>query len=144
MRQEPRRIAGDRILVLADRQAARGMIDQPAADHRILVGEIRQRRQRLADKALGAIRALLLPPTVMPSRTSATLAPSREYSGLRTKEAPRLAAFGSSSKNAGNRLGWPGNISHSSGRMPLLERTAFQGGSIQRVGAVASRAPKSS
>ena len=30
--------------------------------------------------------------------TSATLAPSRENSGLRTKEAPSWAAFGSSSK----------------------------------------------
>ena len=36
MRQKPRGIAGDRIFVLADRQSARGVIDQPASEHRIL------------------------------------------------------------------------------------------------------------
>src|SRR5260370_3164967 len=60
VRQEPRRIAGDRILVLADRQAARRMVDQPASEHRILTGKIRQWRQRLPDETLGAIRSFLL------------------------------------------------------------------------------------
>src|SRR3981189_1762558 len=60
VRQEPRRSAGDRILVLADRQAAWRVVDQPASEHRILIGEIRQRRQRLPDESFRAAGAFLL------------------------------------------------------------------------------------
>ena len=45
MRQKPRAVARDRALVLADRQAARLVVDEPASDHRIEAREIRQRRQ---------------------------------------------------------------------------------------------------
>jgi hypothetical protein len=61
VRQETRRVAGDRVLVLADRQAAWRVIDQPASDHRILIGEARQRRERLPDESFRAVRALLFP-----------------------------------------------------------------------------------
>src|SRR5260370_41200134 len=59
VRQGPRRIAGDWILVLADRQAARRMVDKPASEHRILTGKIRQWRQRLPDENLGGIRSFM-------------------------------------------------------------------------------------
>src|ERR1700743_2684174 len=60
VRQEARIVAGDRTLVLADREPARDVVDPPAAEHGILAVEIAQRRERLADEALAAIRPLLL------------------------------------------------------------------------------------
>jgi hypothetical protein len=35
------------------------VVDQPAAEHRVLVGKIRQRRQRLANETFSTIRPLL-------------------------------------------------------------------------------------
>src|ERR1700744_5642941 len=82
--------------------------------------------------------------SVTPWLTNATLAPSREKIGLRTNDVPSWLAAGASSKKAGSQIGWAGNNCHNSGSMPLLDRIAFQGGSIQRVGAFARLAPKAS
>ena len=60
MRQKARSVARDRIFVLTDREPASDVIDEPASEHRISAGKIRQRRERLADEALGAIGSLLL------------------------------------------------------------------------------------
>src|SRR5258708_16017145 len=55
-----------------------------------------------------------------------TLAPSREYSGFFTKSVLKRPG----SKLAARRLGCPGNISHSTGRIPLLDTSIFHAGPI--------------
>ena len=78
VRQEPRRIAGDRILVLADRQPAGRVVDQPASNHRILVRKSSAAAPGPGEQNLRRRTALACSATVTPSLTSATLAPSRE------------------------------------------------------------------
>ena len=94
VRQEPRRVAGDRIFVLADRQSAGRVVDQPASEHRILAGKIRQRRQGLANKTFGAIRPLLLAPASRRALTSATLAPFARIERLAHEGGAELRGVG--------------------------------------------------
>src|SRR6185312_9761219 len=59
VRQESRIVAGDRAFILADGEAAWGVVDQPASDDRVLQIEILQAGQGLADIAFCAVGALL-------------------------------------------------------------------------------------
>lgn len=78
--------------------------------------------------------------TASPSST-ATLAPSRLNSGLRTT---RPEGNPLRSKAAGSRLGWPGNNCHSTASSPLLERISFHAGSTTRMEAAAMLAANGS
>src|ERR1700733_23528 len=90
VRQKSRGIADDPILVLADRQPARRVVDQPAAEYRKLVGKIRQRGERLRIKP-SAPYGPSCSTTVTPSLIGATLAPSRTRCRLEKKLTPEKA-----------------------------------------------------
>src|ERR1051325_10227636 len=58
--QEPRGVLGDRAHVLAHREPAGLAGRDPGSDRRVAVGHPRQRRDRLTDKSLGPIGAVVM------------------------------------------------------------------------------------